>query len=64
MIIHAIESYYTHLNIVPLPGLLPEEEGGDAGHDSVQQAVQHPTLPHVIGCAVGQAGQAETAHAT
>ena len=36
------------LYVVPLPGLLPEEEGGDAGHEAAQQAVQQPTLPHVI----------------
>merc|ERR1719516_323410 len=50
------------LNIVPLPGLLPQEEGGDARHDAAQQAVEQPALPHVLSCPVGQAGGA--AHTT
>jgi len=44
------------LYVVPLPGLLPEEKGGDAGHDAAQQAVQQPTLAHVFSCPVGQTG--------
>merc|ERR1740124_226445 len=44
--------------VVPLPGLLPEEEGGDAGHEAAQQAVQQPTLPHVISSGICKARDA------
>ena len=43
------------LYVVPLPGLLPEEEGGDAGHEAAQQSVQQPTLPQVISCGICKA---------
>ena len=41
---------------------LPEEEGGDAGHEAAQEAVQQATLPHIISCGIGKAGSA--AHPT
>ena len=50
------------LYVVPLPGLLPEEEGGDAGHDAAREAVKQATLPHIISCGIGKAGSA--AHPT
>ena len=56
--IHDKHIHLPHLNVVPLPGLLPEEEGGDAGHEAAQQAVQQATLPQVIGCTVGLAAVA------
>ena len=44
---------YPHLDIVSLPGLLPEQKCRDTGHDTAKQAVEYPTLPHVFCCAVG-----------
>ena len=49
-------SHGVSLDIVPLPGLLSEEEGGDAWHEAAQQAVQKATLPQVIGCTIGLTG--------
>jgi len=37
-------SYCAALNVVPLPGLLPEEECGDAGHEAAQKATQDARL--------------------
>ena len=43
------------LNVKPLPGLLPEHEGGQAGEDAPGQAAQDATLPQAHGSAVGLA---------
>ena len=48
----AYVSHSVSLDVVPLPGLLSEEEGGDAGDEATQQA----TLPQIIGCTIGLAG--------
>merc|ERR1719369_28585 len=51
-------SYSVSLNVVPLPGLLSEQQGWYAGHDAAQDAVQQPTFTQIIGCLIGQTGAA------
>jgi hypothetical protein len=41
-----------------LSGLAPEEEGGDAGGQTAQQAAQNPGLAHVLRILVHQAALA------
>ena len=38
----------THLDVVSLPGLLPEQHDGDAGEDAGQQHVQAPALAQTL----------------
>ena len=47
---------YTHLYIIFLSGLFPEKEGRNAREEEPEDAVESPTLPHVLGSAVGKAG--------
>jgi len=44
---------------VPLPGLLPKEQGRDTGHDTPQQQVQDARLAHVLCILVGLDAGAE-----
>ena len=52
------------LYVVPLPGLLPEQQGGDAGEDEAQQAAHQTTLPQVTSRAIGEAGETTETTAT
>ena len=47
--------FVTHLNAPPLPGLGPEEEGGDAGHDAAEEAAEDAGLAQVLRVLVHQA---------
>ena len=38
-------------NAVPLPGLLPQDEDGDAGEEAAEEAAQPTALAHVISVA-------------
>ena len=39
------------LNTVPLPGLLPQDEDGDARKEAAEEAAQPATLAHIVGIA-------------
>ena len=39
------------LDAVPLPGLLPQDEDGDAGEEAAEEAAQPTALAHVISVA-------------
>jgi len=39
------------LDAVPLPGILPEDEDGDAGEDAAEEAAQPAALAHVVSVA-------------
>jgi len=39
------------LDAVPLPGILPKDEDGDAGENAAEQAAQPAALAHVVGVA-------------
>ena len=47
------------LYIVPGPGLLPQQHGGEAGHDAGQGIVQEPTLLQATSIGAYEAGHAE-----
>merc|ERR1719266_5935 len=47
------------LNVVPLPGLLSQQQSRDAGHDAAKQHEEDARLSEIIGCCVSEAGVAE-----
>jgi len=57
-------SYGAALNVVSLPGLLPQEQGGDAGHEAAQEAAQDAGLVEVLTVPVDQTRLAECSTAT
>ena len=42
------------LDAVPLPGLLPQDEDGDAGEEAAEEAAQPTALAHVISIALDE----------
>ena len=48
----------------PVPGLLPEQQGGEAGEEAGQQAVQRPRLVQAVRCLVRLARVAQQPAAT
>lgn len=52
------------LDAVPLPGLLPQDEHGDAGEEAAEEAAQPAALAHVVSIAFDEAARhARTAQA-
>ena len=47
------------LYLIPGPGLLPQQQGGEAGHDAGQGIIQEPTLPHALCIGADEAGHTE-----
>jgi len=52
------------LNVVFLPGLRSEKQGGDARHDTAEQAADDPRLLQALSILVNQAAGTPTAQAT
>merc|ERR1719234_2695802 len=52
------------VNVVPFPGLLPQQQSWDARHDAAQQHVEDTGLAKIIGSGVSEAWVAETGTAT
>merc|ERR1719370_1628737 len=50
------------VNVVPLPGLLSQEQSWDARHDAAKQHVEDSRLAKIIGGSVCEAGVAETGY--
>merc|ERR1719234_1605320 len=48
------------VNVVPFPGLLPQQQSWDARHDAAQQHIQDTRLAKIISSGVGEAGVTET----
>merc|ERR1719239_1411637 len=48
------------VNVVPFPGLLPQQQGWDARHDAAQQHIKDTRLAKIIGSGVSEARVAET----
>jgi len=57
-------SHSAALNVVLLPGLLPKEQGGDAGHQAAQEAAQDARLVQVLCVPVDQTWLAAGSAAT
>ena len=53
------DGLHRHLNVVPLHGLMPQEQGGDAGHEAAQEAAQDAGLVEVLTVPVDQTRLAE-----
>jgi len=56
--------YCAALNVVSLPGLLPQEQRGDAGHEAAQEAAQDAGLVEVLTIPVHETWLAECSTAT
>ena len=52
------------LDVVPLPGPVPQDEGGDAGEPAAEEATQDPRLVQALSILVSLTGEAETSTAT
>ena len=54
----------THLDVELLPGLDPEQQSWDAGHDVAEKTVDQPRLVETLGILVDQAAGAPIPTAT
>ena len=54
----------TDLYVVLVPGLVPQQQGRDAGGDAAEEAVEDPRLVKTLGILVDQTGLTEQPTAT
>ena len=52
------------LDVVSLPGPVPQDEGGDAGQPAAEETTENSILIETLGILVSLAGETETATAT
>ena len=53
-----------YLDVVFLPGLVPQDEGGDAGQPAAEETTENSILVETLGILVSLARQAESSTAT
>ena len=53
-----------YLDVVLLPGLVPQDEGRDAGQPAAEETTENSILIETLGILVSLAGETETATAT